>query len=251
MEIASARVWRSGPVISSIERIGHFGSDHRLERPDRPERHQHGEIGVLVDDALSRLQFLVEIVDEQAAIRACRNRRAAWRRSLIISLVRCRLAQIWPCGCGLRAPHHRAAVLEDLHLADVGPRAEFAILLDPGLDHLLDVGHRHARQRQVVARREADDAADAGFALGDQQAAFGRLSLGASGVSAAKSLSKTKVVLVGGVDGAAGAADCRRRDSTEGSCGGACGCSAAFRPGPARAAWRGAARPAPIRRSGG
>ena len=39
--------------------------DHRLERPDRPERHEHDEMLVREDDALAALELLLEIVDQQ------------------------------------------------------------------------------------------------------------------------------------------------------------------------------------------
>ena len=43
-------------------------------------------------------------------------------------------------------------------------------LLYPRIHHAPQSGYLHARDRQVMARRKADHAADAGFALGDQQA---------------------------------------------------------------------------------
>ena len=76
----------------------------------------------------------------------------------------------------VRAAHDLAAVLEDLHRADVGAPAEIDRLLDPGVDHPLDVADLHLGDRQVVAGREAQDPADAGFALGDEEAVLDPLS---------------------------------------------------------------------------
>ncbi len=74
-----------------------------------------------------------------------------------------------------------------------GRAAEIDRLLDPGVDHPLDVGDLHLRERQIVAGREAEHAADAGFALGDDAGRRRSALRGASALSAAKSLSNTKV----------------------------------------------------------
>ena len=67
------------------------------------------------------------------------------------------------------AAHDLAAVLENLYGSDVGPRAEVHRLLDPSVDHALDVGDLHARQGEVVAGREAEHPAEAGLAFGDDE----------------------------------------------------------------------------------
>ena len=69
----------------------------------------------------------------------------------------------------VRAAHDLAAVLEDLDGGDVSARAEIDRLFDPDVDDALDVGDVHLRQRQVVARREAEHAAEAGFAFRHEQ----------------------------------------------------------------------------------
>ena len=61
--------------------------------------------------------------------------------------------------------HHGAAVLENLHPADRLDAAEFSALLDPNTHHPLDLFHRHAGERQIVARRKADHPAEAALGL--------------------------------------------------------------------------------------
>jgi hypothetical protein len=65
--------------------------------------------------------------------------------------------------------HHRTAILEDLHIPDEGQRSQFFILLRPYIDDSRNCRDIHLRQRQVVARRKANDATDAAFASGVQQ----------------------------------------------------------------------------------
>jgi hypothetical protein len=67
------------------------------------------------------------------------------------------------------AAHERALVLEDLHVADEVEGAETRRLVGPGVDHGPDAGDVHIGERQVVARREAEDAADAARGTGAEQ----------------------------------------------------------------------------------
>ena len=69
----------------------------------------------------------------------------------------------------IRRAHHLAPILENLHRGDVGQIAERDRLLDPDVDHALDVGDRHAGQRQIVTRGKAQNAATSRFAFGDKQ----------------------------------------------------------------------------------
>jgi hypothetical protein len=65
--------------------------------------------------------------------------------------------------------HHLAAVLEQLHVADLAARAQLGRLLRPQVDHAAHRGLAQRREGQVVPRREADHAAGARFGLGREQ----------------------------------------------------------------------------------
>ena len=65
--------------------------------------------------------------------------------------------------------HHRAAVLEYLHVVDPGKLTECCGLFGPGVDHAGDIRHGHPREREGVVGVEAEDAAEAPLGLGDQQ----------------------------------------------------------------------------------
>src|SRR5688500_9636686 len=67
----------------------------------------------------------------------------------------------------VRASHHRAAILEDLHPL-IGC-AKLLNLLCPYVDHLADVGRLHVRKSQIVAGREADHPRGSAHALKAQQ----------------------------------------------------------------------------------
>src|SRR5450631_2761652 len=66
--------------------------------------------------------------------------------------------------------HHFATVFENLNVVDSGERSQFAELRSPGPDHLFDLRQAHAGKGQIVARREAHDAADARLTLRYKQA---------------------------------------------------------------------------------
>ena len=74
-----------------------------------------------------------------------------------------------PVRMRVRAAHDLAAVLEDLHGADLSQAAERDRLFDPDVDDPLDVGDVHSGKRQIVTGRETHDPADAGLTLGDEQ----------------------------------------------------------------------------------
>ena len=65
------------------------------------------------------------------------------------------------------AAHDGAFVLKDLHPAIGMPQV--GDLLCPGVDHLADIRHRHLGQGQVVAGRETNHAAGAGYRAGGKQ----------------------------------------------------------------------------------
>src|ERR1700722_16264823 len=70
---------------------------------------------------------------------------------------------------GITRPHHGAAVLKDLHIADIVPRAKFDVLLAPDIHDRADLFHGHLCQSEIMSRREADDPADTILALGNQK----------------------------------------------------------------------------------
>src|SRR5512132_3628958 len=138
-----------------------------LERPYRPERHQRQEALVLADDAFALLQLHGQVVAEQAsAVSRIRPLLAQLPRRLVgHSLVGPDLAvRVWVAGT-----HHGAAVLEDEDMTYPVDGTELDVLVGPGLDHLADGVLLHLAQGEVVAWGEADDPADASFALGHQQ----------------------------------------------------------------------------------
>src|SRR6516164_2717364 len=66
--------------------------------------------------------------------------------------------------------HHRAPIFENLHIPDPRLRLEIDRLLAPGFYNALDCAAIHLRQRQIVARRKADYAADPTLALRNEEA---------------------------------------------------------------------------------
>ena len=68
-----------------------------------------------------------------------------------------------PVRVRIAGAHHRAAIFENLHVADPGIRRESRVLFNPGFDDMPNVRRVHARQREIVPRRKTDDAADAAF----------------------------------------------------------------------------------------
>ena len=72
-------------------------------------------------------------------------------------------------GMGVAGAHHGSAIFEDLNVVDEGEIPELAILCRPYVHHSPKLVRGHARNRQVMTRRETHHAADAGFALRDNQ----------------------------------------------------------------------------------
>src|SRR5882762_11179544 len=68
----------------------------------------------------------------------------------------------------IAATHHGAAIFENLHGTDVGLASEIGVFLRPGVDHVSQVLDTHARQSEVVARRETNHPAPARFAASQQ-----------------------------------------------------------------------------------
>src|SRR5918996_2860437 len=67
--------------------------------------------------------------------------------------------------------HHRATVFENLHVADLVSRSELRAFSSPKVNDEPNVLSLHLCEREVVPRRKTDDAANAGFPSGGQQAA--------------------------------------------------------------------------------
>lgn len=61
--------------------------------------------------------------------------------------------------------HQFAAVFEDLDVMDPGDLREHGELPDPGIDDTAQCKRAHSRDGEIVARREAQDAADATIGL--------------------------------------------------------------------------------------
>ena len=143
---------------------------HRFERPDRPERHQHGEVVVPEDDPLAGLRFEPEIVAEQA--RAMGGAVVGLRGELLGGFVGQVAARPdLTVRVRVAGAHRGAAILEDLHRVDLVHGAERHILLAPAGDHMGDVVDGEASHRKVVAGGIADHPADTGFGAGDDQSA--------------------------------------------------------------------------------
>ena len=91
--------------------------------------------------------------------------------------------------------HHLAAIFEDLNGGDPVAPSEFDVLFGPGVDHVRDLLHSHACDRQAVVRKKADDPANAPLGFCDEKALAIFFTSFESGFSAAKSLSKTNVLV--------------------------------------------------------
>ena len=74
--------------------------------------------------------------------------------------------------------HHGAAVFKDLDVADVGTRTQFGFLGGPFLDYAPYGLDGHGGQREVVARIEAENPADAAFGRSPEQPGPIRVSFG-------------------------------------------------------------------------
>jgi hypothetical protein len=90
----------------------------------------------LAEAALSVAQVVAE---QRAAEAGWWLALAASSRRACVGTARC--AHTCPCGCGLLGAHHLAAVLEQLHVADLGARSPApAVCLRPQVDHARTAG---------------------------------------------------------------------------------------------------------------
>ena len=166
----SARASRSsGGELGQGAAVG--GGQHEcLKWPHGPERHHRDEVVVGLDHADPVRALGGQVVAEQAA--SVLGPVGALPGQLPGRLVRDALVgPDLPVRVRVAGAHHRAAVLEDLHVAHPRQAAEFAVLVGPGVHDLPDGRLRHHAQREVVAGVEADHPADAALGLGDEQAA--------------------------------------------------------------------------------
>src|SRR5206468_8149829 len=70
------------------------------------------------------------------------------------------------------ASHHGAFILEDLHISNRIVAGEIFGLFRPGVNHVSDGRPVHLRNRQVVARREADHPTSSGLCVSNNQTIF-------------------------------------------------------------------------------
>ena len=148
-------------------------------------------------NALARAQFCIQIVHQQRAL---------------IGMVVVKLARVFlgwvlrhreggpdlAVRMGVGCAHGGALVLKDLHVGNVGARAQFCNLLRPCVDHRADFGVLHFRQGQVMAGVEANDAADARFGLPAKEGALARVATWAVGQKSGEVVVKDKGAAVGG-----------------------------------------------------
>ena len=78
--------------------------------------------------------------------------------------------------------HHGAAVFEYLNVVDFLPAAEFTKLIDPRVYDAFNLADLHCGEGEIVARRKADNTADARFTFGNNQALFVDVEPGAVGI---------------------------------------------------------------------
>ncbi len=149
------------------------GDEERLEWPGRPEGHQRRPVRVGADDALTVPTLALEVIAQEVApvllpIAVLARRAAAGGGGHVRG--RPHLAM----GMRVAAPHHGALVLEHLDVADAVTRPQAHDLVGPCVDDEADRARLQAGQGEVVARREADDAADARLRMLPPQRVRGR-----------------------------------------------------------------------------
>jgi hypothetical protein len=139
---------------------------HQLEGPHCPEWDDTQERIVLIDYAEFGVRFNAGIIAEDTG--GSGSERFLFLGDFIgQAMARPDLA----VRVGIAAAHHGATVFEDLDIVDERVGAELGVLIDPRVDDSAHGGLIHFGEREVVARREADDAADAGLGFGDEEAA--------------------------------------------------------------------------------
>src|SRR5215469_107256 len=140
-----------------------------LERPDGPERYQADESFIFENH--SRLRCLLEcnVIAQKAAATCFPIAVLGPKFFLRLSRNRCCRPDL-AMRVRIARSHHATTVFEYLDVVDFLSGAEFTKLIDPDLDNAFNLPNLHGGKRQIVARREANDPADAGLALGDDQA---------------------------------------------------------------------------------
>jgi hypothetical protein len=146
-----------------------IGKDERFEWPNGPEGDNDQEEIVGFDGALAGRALEAGVFAEKT--RAAGGVPGLERMLLFRDLVGDGV--VGPdlaMRVGIGGAHHGAAVFENLNVIDKRTGAEIGILLDPDIHHAAEVGQIHVGDGEVVLGREADDAADAGLAFGDEKA---------------------------------------------------------------------------------
>ena len=219
------------------------GHNQRLKRPYRPKRYDGQKASFWQTMRLPSDSSMLQILAEQAA--RAMSPEITKRSQFLLEFVRQSLIRpdlaMW---MWIARAHHLTAILEDLNGGDPVARAEFKILVSPGIDHPPNLRDTHPRDRQAVIRQEAYDTADAALRLRDRSPCSFVSNSSISGLSAAKSLSKTNVPSYAGC-GPRRRAHFRGKDSNSGRSEWAW--EALFSPlAPARDAASDAAKQAPI-----
>jgi hypothetical protein len=150
--------------------------DDRFKWPDGPERNESDKTVVLQNNPLLPPELETEVLAEKTASPLFTVQ--LHLAGLLERLLRDRaFGPDLAVRMGVAAPHHLSLVLENLHVPDVRTLGEGPILLRPDVDDRENLSDAHLRQRQVVARREADNAADPGFPSGTEEPAIVELFL--------------------------------------------------------------------------
>jgi hypothetical protein len=141
--------------------------NHGFKRPDRPVRHKREKMFVLDDSSGARIFLQPVIIAKQTQP----MRIAVGQLRFLLH------ARNVGDGCGgpdlamrmgVAGAHHRAAILENLHVIDVVARAKLHKLSGPGIYDGAYVGRLHHRECQVMFGRKTEDAADSSFRFRDE-----------------------------------------------------------------------------------
>ncbi len=181
--------------------------EHDFERPDGPVGDESDKSVILADDAGGVLEFELQIIAEQAfavggvifALRGSFARGQVGNFTVGPDLaVRVRIA----------AADQLSTIFENFDVTDPGDGAELAMLGGPDVDDFAEVIDAHARDGEIVARRKADDAADATLGTGNDQAGVVDLSVSRTGEKGGIVVVENKRGGIGGIFGAASAGIC-------------------------------------------
>jgi len=137
--------------------------DQSLEGPDGPKRYNHGEVLVFTSQPVCDLPLESQVVTKKAGavVGAVLLLSRLFFRRLIGHVA---AGPYLAVGMRIAGTHNSAAILEDLHIVNKRQSAQFIVLSYPDIDDLLKIRQRHIRNREIVAWREADYAANAIFA---------------------------------------------------------------------------------------